>query len=38
MQWELIHVACINHEQSHIDRGVEVFVRQLQGIKWKRNT
>ena len=40
MQWELIHVVCINHEQSHIDlrRGVEVFVRQLEGKKWKRNT
>ena len=37
MQWELIHVVCINHEQSHIDlrRGVEVFVRQLEGKNGK---
>ena len=26
MQWELIHVVCINHEQSHVDlrRGLKV--------------
>ena len=34
MQWELIHVVCINHEQS-LRRGVEVFVRQLEGKNGK---